>query len=390
MTLPPYMDHQATTPLDPRVLEAMLPYFGARFGNASSRQHAYGWQAERAVERAREQVAALLGVADPKELLFTSGATEANNLAIRGVAEAVWREGAAPHLVTVATEHSSVLAPCRMLAERGATLTELPVDAEGFVDLAAFDAAMQQRPQLVCVMLANNEVGTLQRLAELSARAHAAGALVLSDVVQAVGKVPVALPALGVDLASLSAHKLYGPQGVGALYVRRGKPRVELEPLVYGGQHERGLRAGTLNVPGIVGFGAAGALAAAELPEEAERISGLRAALEVHLSAAKLVVNGPVDPARRLPGTLNVSVPGVDGEVLLMALRDVVALSSGSACASADKAPSHVLTAMGRSAELAHASLRFGLGRFTTRAEVDDVGPQVVAVIERLRQERLC
>lgn len=375
-----YLDYHATTPVDPRVVGAMLPFLTESFGNAASRQHRYGWVAQEAVDRARAEVAALIG-ADAREIVFTSGATEANNLALKGLVEA-----APPgrcHIVTVATEHKSVLDVCRRLETQGARTTVLPVDAQGRVDLDALRQAVSTETLVVSVMAANNEIGVLAPLDRLAAIAHEKGALLHTDAVQAAGKVPFNVAALGVDLASLSAHKLYGPKGVGALYVRRKNPRVSLAPQIDGGGHERGMRSGTLNVPGIVGFGAAARLAAAERDAESARLLALRTRLLDALCArvGDLVINGPLDA--RLPGNLNVSFPGVDGESLLVGLSEDVAVSSGAACTSAQ--PSHVLTALGRSTDLALASLRFGLGRWTTEAEVDLAAERVGALVSRLR-----
>jgi cysteine desulfurase len=377
---PIYLDHQATTPVDPLVLDAMLPFFTDRFGNAASRQHRFGWDAARAVEQARAAVAGLIG-ADAKEIVFTSGATEANNLAIKGLAET-----AAPgrdHFVTVVTEHKSVLDPCRRLQAGGARITELKVVGDGGLDLDELRAAVTERTAAVSVMAANNEIGILAPLAEIAAIAHQKGALVHTDAVQAAGKVPFDVEEAKVDLASLTAHKIYGPKGVGALYVRRKNPRVSIAPLFDGGGHERGMRSGTLNVPGIVGFGRAAELAGVVMADEAARLTRLRARLLEGLRREldEVVVNGPLE--RRLPGNLNVSFPGVDGEALLIALSEDVAVSSGAACTSAE--PSHVLRALGRSTDLALASLRFGLGRWTTEEEVDRAVAYVAAVVSRLR-----
>jgi cysteine desulfurase len=371
-----YLDHHATTPVDERVLAAMLPYFSEHFGNASSRQHAVGWKAERAVEGAREQVAALIHANDPKEIIFTSSATEANNLAIAGAVGSP-----AGHVVSVATEHASVRA---QLAERGFPTTEVPVDAEGFVSPRAIEAALRPDTRLVCVMLANNEIGTIQRLDEIAAICRARDVWLLSDAVQAAGHVAIDVNALGVDLLSLSAHKIYGPKGVGALWIRRSKPQVLLDPQTFGGGQERGLRAGTLNVPGIVGFGAAAAIAAEMVGDPA--LLALRERLRAQLFAGidGLVLNGPLD--RRLPGNLNVSVPGVDGEGLLLAVTKEVAVSSGSACSSGIEGPSHVLLAIGRSIELAHASLRFGIGRTNNEAEIDAAAKVAIAAAKQVKR----
>lgn len=373
-----YLDYHATTPVDPRVVEAMLPFFSERFGNASSRQHRFGWEARDAVERAREQVADLLG-ASAKGIVFTSGATESNNLAIKGAAQANRSKG--DHIVTVATEHDAVLDPCRTLAKQGWQVTVLPVAPDGQVSLADVEAAVTPRTVLVSVMAANNEIGVLQPIGEIAAIAHAKGALVHTDAVQAAGKVPFDVEGLDIDLASLSAHKIYGPKGVGALYVRR-RPRVDMTPLVDGGGHERGLRSGTLNVPGIVGFGAAAEIAAAQRDDEATGLARLRDRLLAQLRSALdgVTVNGTLES--RLPGNLNVSFDGIDGEALLVSLDDV-AVSSGAACTSAE--PSHVLLALGLTKQRALASLRFGLGRWSTEDDIDHAARRVGEVVSRLR-----
>lgn len=376
-----YLDHHATTPVDARVLEAMLPYFTEEFGNPSSRTHRYGWRASDAVETARRQVARLVG-ASPREVVFTSGATEANAMAIAGstgVANAALAERR--HVVTVATEHSAVLEPCRDLQAAGWDVTVLPVPASGVVDMDAVTAAVNERTRLVSVMLANNEIGVLQPLADIAAVAHARGALVHTDAVQALGRVPVNLHALGVDLASFSAHKVYGPKGVGALFVRRGVER-RLRALVHGGGQERGLRGGTLNVPAIVGFGRACEVAGEALDVESARARVLRdrlwSGLNNRLTGVSL--NGAAEP--RLPGNLNVTFDEVDGESLVTGLTDV-AVSSGAACLSAE--PSHVLRAIGLSRDRALASLRFCVGRWTTEDEVDAAAAHVADVVTHLR-----
>jgi len=379
--LPIYMDHHATTPVDARVLEAMLPYFSREFGNAASVTHDYGRRAAEAVERARAQVAALIG-ADAREIIFTSGATEANNLAIKGVA---WMHTAkGKHIITAATEHHAVLDPCRRLQREGWELTVLPVDRYGLVDPDAVRNAIRPDTVLITIMAANNEIGTIAEVEQIGAIAREHGVLFHTDATQAVGHIPVNVRAWQVDLLSCSAHKLYGPKGVGALYVRRGRPPVRLAPLVDGGGHERGLRSGTLPVPLIVGFGAACALAAELLSDEATRLAQLRDRLQERILAEldEVYVNG--HPKRRLPGNLNLSFAYVDGEALLMSLPEV-ALSSGSACTSATPHPSHVLEAIGRSEELARASLRFGLGRPNTQEEVEFVAERVVAAVRKLR-----
>lgn len=383
MTLrrPVYLDHQATTPLDPRVLEAMLPWLTGEFGNAASRQHAWGWAAESAVEAAREEVAAALG-AEPREIVFTSGATESNNLAILGAARAA--RGRGSHVVTSAVEHRAVLDPCRQLAAEGFEVTVLDPDPTGRVDPAALEAVLTDRTVLVSLMAANNEVGTLNPVAELAALSAARGVAFHTDAAQAFGKVPLDV-ASGAVLVSLSAHKLYGPKGVGALYVR-SRPRVPLAPIVHGGGHERGLRSGTLNVPGIVGFGAAVRLAMRERDDDALRLAALRDRLDGAIRGALdgVTLNGAA--SERLPGNLSLSFAGLDGERLVASLRDV-AVSSGSACTTASGEPSHVLGALGVPEALAKATLRFGLGRFTTRAEIDFAADSVVAAVRRLRAE---
>jgi len=379
---PIYLDHHATTPCDPRVLEAMLPYFGARFGNASSATHRYGWEAEAAVEDARERLARAVGAADPREIVFTSGTTESDNLAIQGVARAGRRRG--DHLVTSAIEHPAVLDTCEALERDGFRVSRLAVDARGLVDPGELAAVLTDGTLLVSVMAANSEIGTLQPLAELAKLCRARGVLFHSDAAQAVGRVPFDVGEQGLDLASFCAHKLYGPKGVGALYVRDRRPRIPLEPLLYGGGHERGRRSGTLPVPLIVGFACAVELCLEDLAEEAARQQGLRERLWQGLreNAGEVRRNG--DPERRLPGNLNVCFPGLEADALMSALKDV-ALSSGSACSSASGEPSHVLLALGLSPADARASLRFGLGRGTTAAEVDHVIARVCEEASALR-----
>ena len=372
-----YLDHHATTPVDGRVLEAMLPYFTEKFGNAASKHHRLGWEANDAVERARKQVAALVG-AGSKDVIFTSGATEANNLAIKGAAQA--RRCERDHLVTVATEHKAVLDPMARLAHEGWRVTVLPVSASGLIDLAALERAVTERTALVSMMAANNEIGVLQPIKDAAAIAHAKGAWFHTDAVQAAGKVAFDVEALDVDFASLTAHKLYGPKGAGALYMRR-KRAVAAVPQIDGGGHERGLRSGTLNVPGIVGFGRAAEIARAELASEAKRVGELRDRLLDGLKRIDgMTVNGSM--SERLPGNLNVSFAGIDGEALLVSLDDI-AVSSGAACTQAE--PSHVLMALGLTKDRALASLRFGVGRSTTAAEIGFAVTKVVAVVERLR-----
>jgi len=379
--IPIYMDHHATTPCDPRVVEAMLPYFGETFGNPASRNHVFGWRAEEAVEAARAQVAALIG-ANPKEVVFTSGATESDNLMLKGAAARLRERG--DHLVTVATEHPAVLDSVSALEGKGFRVTRLPVGKDGLIDAADVARAIEPATILVSVMWANNEIGVLQPIEAIGRVCKERGVLFAVDGAQALAKVPVDVRRAGVDLLALSAHKAYGPKGTGALYVRSGSPRIRLEPQMDGGGHERGFRSGTLAVPGIVGFGAACEIARSEMAEESARILGLRERLRQGiLSRVEGVqVNGSL--SERLPGNLNLSFECVDGEALLMALRDV-AVSSGSACASASPEPSHVILALGVGRDLAHASLRFGLGRGNTEAEVDYV---VNLVEEKVRQLR--
>jgi cysteine desulfurase len=380
-TRPVYLDYHATTPVDPRVLQAMLPFFNQAFGNASSRQHRFGWQADEAVERGRQQVAALIG-ARAKEIVFTSGATEANNLAIRGAVAA--RRDRGNHVVTVATEHHAVLDTCARLAAEGCRVTVVPVDGDGLVDPDRFAAALTDTTVLASVMAANNEIGVLQPLPELSRACRERGVWLHTDAVQAAGRVPFDVEAAGVDLASVTAHKMYGPKGVGALYVRRAA-KIELTPLFAGGGQERGVRPGTLNVPGIVGFGAAAEIARQDLPEEGRRVGALRDRLLAGLQAALdgVTVNG--SRAARLPHNLHVSFAGVDGEALMTGLADDVAASSGSACASGSREPSHVVRALGLGAAESWGAVRFGLGRGTTAAEVDFAVASVVALVQRLR-----
>ena len=381
LKLPIYMDHHATTPVAPEVFEAMRPYFLEHFGNAASRNHAFGWAAEGAVETARAEVARLIGC-KPIEVVFTSGATESDNLALKGVAEAYRDKGR--HLITSQVEHPAVLDVCKRLEKDGYQVTYLPVDHRGMVDPAAVARAITPKTVLVSIMLANNEVGTIQPLAEFGRICKERGVLLHSDAVQGVGKIPVAVDALGVDLLSLTAHKLYGPKGVGALYVRMGQPRVRLVPQIDGGGHEKGRRSGTLNVPGIVGLGTACELAGRLMADEAVRLSALRERLRaaLFLRLDHLHLNG--HPTERLPGNLNLSFDFVEGDALLMSLKEV-AVSSGSACTSASLQASHVLRAMGLGDELAHASVRFGLGRGNTEEEVDYVCGRLVDEVTRLR-----
>jgi cysteine desulfurase len=376
-----YMDNHSTTRVDPRVLESMLPYFETEFGNAASRSHAFGWRAEEAVTRARTQIARAIH-ADPKEIVFTSGATESDNLALFGVAEAYRDRG--DHVVTGATEHPAVLDAARALERRGVRVTVLPVDPTGRVDLDDVRRALTDRTLLVSLMFANNEVGTLHPIAAIGALCKERGVLFHTDAAQAAGKVPIDVQAMGIDLLSISGHKIYGPKGIGALYVRRKNPRVVLEPMLHGGGHERGLRSGTLNVPGAVGLGAALEIACRELPGESARLRALRDRLQRGILERVDAVRVNGHPEERLPHSLNLSFAYVEGEALMMALEEI-AVSSGSACSSARKEPSHVLRAMGIGDDLAATSIRFGLGRFNTEAEVDLVIERVADAVARLR-----
>ena len=382
LKFPIYMDYHASTPVDPRALEAMLPYFSVHFGNAASRTHAFGWKADDAVEAARRQVAALIG-ASAKEIIFTSGATESNNLAIKGVASALRPKG--NHIVTLATEHKAVLDSCKSLQKDGFVVTTLGVRPDGLVDLAALRAAITDKTVLISVMAANNEIGVLQPVREIGLMARDRGVVFHCDAVQALGKVPFDVNEIAVDLVSITAHKMYGPKGVGALYVRKQNRKIELEPLIDGGGHERGLRAGTLNVPGIVGFGRAAQIAKADLESESERLRELRDRLLEKLRARvpDLHVNGSLE--HRLPNNLNVSFPNVAGEALLVGIGDIC-VSAGSACSSGSEEPPYVLKALALDADLARASIRFGLGRYTTEEEVDYAAGKVADVVHQLRQ----
>ncbi len=380
---PIYMDYHATTPVDPRVLEAMMPYFTEKFGNAASRSHSFGWTAEEAVAIARERIMRLIGAGNPKEIVFTSGATESNNLAIKGVAEFYKDKG--NHIVTTVIEHKAVLDTCKRLEKEGCQVTYVGVGPDGLVRVEDIAKAITDKTILVSIMLANNEVGTVQPLAEIGKITRARGVLLHSDAVQGIGKTEFNVEKMNVDLASITAHKMYGPKGVGCLYVRRSKPRVRLTALIDGGGHEFGMRSGTLNVPAIVGFGKAAEIMRLEGAEEAKRILALRERLrhrlEKHLDSLKL--NGALEP--RLPGNLNISFAFVEGEAMMMAIKDV-AVSSGSACTSASLEPSYVLRALGVGDELAHSSIRFGLGRFNTEEEVDYVADLVIAKVNHLRE----
>jgi len=382
VTLPIYMDNQATSPLDPRVLEAMMPYLTSKFGNAASRNHQFGWEAEKAVEAAREQIAQLIG-ASGKEIIFTSGATESNNLAIKGIAEMYRERG--NHIITQVTEHKAVLDTCKRLEKNGYRVTYLPVKADGLIDMDDLKRAIDEKTILVSIMAANNEIGVLQPIREIGKLCHEKGVLFHTDAVQAAGKVPFNVIEDNVDVASLSGHKIYGPKGVGALYVRRRNPRVQIAAQIDGGGHERGMRSGTLNVPGIVGLGKACEIAQQELEAESIRLRGLRDRLQQKLEAELdyIHVNGSME--HRLPGNLNVSFVYVEGESLLMGINDV-AVSSGSACTSATLEPSYVLKALGLGDDVAHSSIRFGLGRFNTEGEVDYVAAKVIQIVKHLRE----
>lgn len=382
MKLPIYMDNHATTPMDPRVFQAMAPYFTEIFGNAASRNHSFGWRAEEAVERARKQIAELVG-ADSREIVFTSGATESDNLAIKGVAEMYAEKG--NHIITVPTEHKAVLDTCKHLEKRGFRVTYLPVLPSGLIDLDMLREAITDKTILVTIMYANNEIGVIQPIAEIGRLCHERGVLFHSDAVQAIGKVPVDVIRDNIDLMSITGHKLYGPKGMGALYVRRKNPRVQLTAQMDGGGHERGMRSGTLNVPGIVGLGEACALAGREMPTESLRLAALRDKLLHKLTSEldEVYVNGTLE--HRLPGNLNISFAYVEGESLLMGINDI-AVSSGSACTSATLEPSYVLKALGAGDEIAHSSIRFGLGRFNTEEEIDYAGNKVVEVVKKLRE----
>jgi len=382
MKLPIYMDYHATTPVDPRVLDAMMPYFTEKFGNAASRNHPFGWEAEEAVEAARKQVAALIG-ANAKEIIFTSGATESNNLAIKGVAEMYREKG--NHIITCVTEHKAVIDTCKKLEKQGLRVTYLPVQKDGRVDLDELRAAITDKTILITIMTANNEIGVVQPIAEIGAIAKEKGIIFHTDGVQAVGKIPFDVTTLKVDLVSISAHKIYGPKGVGALYVRRRSPRVLLAEQISGGGHERGMRSGTLNVTGIVGLGKAAELCQQDMIKDTERLRTLRDRLNdgLHKNLDEIYINGSME--HRLPHNLNISFAYVEGESLLMGINDV-AVSSGSACTSASLEPSYVLKALGAGDDLAHSSIRFGLGRWTTDEEVDYVIDKLTKVVRRLRE----
>jgi cysteine desulfurase len=384
LKLPIFMDSQSTTPVDPRVLEAMLPYFTEKFGHPASRNHPFGWEAEGAVDRARAEIAGLIGARDPKELVFTSGGTESINLALKGVAEMYREKG--NHIVTTAIEQRAGLDVCKRLERQGYEVTYVAVGADGLVDPEAIRAALTDKTILISVMLANNEIGSIQDAAAIGRLAKEKGIVFHTDATQAVGKVPVDVEAMGIDLLSCTSHMLYGPKGVGALYVRRKNPRVRLAPMIDGGGHERGMRSGTVPVPLAVGFGRAAALAREVMEEESKRMAGLRDRLQdaILSKVDEAYLNG--HPERRLPHNLNISFAYVEGESVLMGLNKEVALSSGSACTSATLEPSYVISALGVDSELAHSSIRFGLHRFSTEEEVDFVARRTVEVVTRLRE----
>jgi cysteine desulfurase len=382
LNFPIYLDHNATTPCDPRVVEAMIPYFTNSFGNAASRNHPFGWQAEEAVDYAREQVAKLIG-ADPKEIIFTSGATEGDNLGIKGVFEMYASKG--NHIITCNIEHKAVLDTCKHIEKEGGEVTYLKVKDNGLVDLAELEAAIKPTTILIAIMYANNEIGTINPIREISAIAKKHGVLVFTDAVQAVGKIPVDVNKDGIDLMAFTAHKMYGPKGVGALYVRRKNPRVKVTAQIDGGGHERGMRSGTLNVPGIVGFGKACEICMNEMEEETKRVSALRDKLQNELlKVEESYLNG--DKEHKLPHVTNISFKYVEGEGLMMGFNKNIAVSSGSACTSASLEPSYVLKALGLGDDLAHSSLRFGLGRFTTEEQIDYTIEQVTNTVNKLRE----
>src|SRR6266550_3344178 len=379
---PIYMDNHATTPVDPSVMEAMIPYFTDKFGNAASRSHAYGWESEAAVDTAREQIARPIG-ASPREIVFTSGATESDNLAIKGVADSYSQKG--NHIVTCVTEHKAVLDSCKVLERRGYQITYLPVNSDGLIDIQRLEDALTDKTILISIMAANNEIGTIQPVKEIGRLAKEKGILFHTDATQAFGKIPLNVDEMGIDLLSLTAHKMYGPKGIGALYVRSAKPRVKVTPMIDGGGHERGMRSGTLNVPGIVGLGRACELAKKEMSTEGERLTALRERLKTGIfeQLDDVRING--DAVMRLPGNLNLSFAYVEGESLMMGLKEI-AVSTGSACTSASLEPSYVLKAIGLEDTLAHASIRFVLGRFNTVDEIDYAVQRVSEEVRRLRE----
>jgi cysteine desulfurase len=380
--LPIYMDNHATTPADPRVVQEMLPFFTEKFGNAASRNHSFGWAAEEGVELARERVAKVIGCT-AKEIVFTSGATESDNLAIKGVAEMYREKG--NHIITAVTEHKAVLDTCKRLEKYGYRVTYMPVQKDGLIDLDDLKRAIDDKTILVSIMAANNEIGVVQPIAEIGKICRERGVIFHTDAVQAFGKIPLNVNEMNIDLMSISAHKVYGPKGVGALYVRRKNPRVQLAPLIDGGGHERGMRSGTLAVTNIVGLGKAAELAMQEMPQESKRLISLRERLKdkIFTELDEVYINGSME--HRLPGNLNISFAYVEGESLLMGINDV-AVSSGSACTSATLEPSYVLKALGTGDDLAHSSIRFGIGRFNTEAEVDYVADKLINVVKRLRE----
>lgn len=381
LKFPIFMDYHSTTPVDPRVLEKMLPYFTGKFGNAASKNHSFGWEAEEAITKAREQVAQLI-TCHPKEVVFTSGATESDNLALKGVADMYREKG--NHIITAVTEHKAILDTAKRLEKEGFNVTYLPVSSDGLIDLDMLKAAITEQTILISIMMANNEIGVIQPMEEIGRIAKEKGVLFHTDATQGVGKLPVDVEAMGIDLMSFSAHKMYGPKGIGGLYVRRKNPRVRLTAMMDGGGHERGMRSGTLNVPSIVGLGEACAISEKEMIEEGLRLTKMRKKLHAHIISEldEVYLNG--HPENRLPQNLNLSFAYVEGESLMMGLKEI-ALSSGSACTTATLEPSYVLRALGVGSDLAHSSLRFGLGRFTTDEEVDYVGRRVVEAVKRLR-----
>ncbi len=382
--LPIFMDSQSTTPMDPRVLEAMLPYFTEKFGHPGSRNHPFGWEAEAGMERGREQLAKLIGARDPKEIVFTSGGTESDNLVLKGVAEMYREKG--DHIITTMIEHRALLDPCRRLEKQGLKVTYVPVASDGIVDVDEIRKALTDKTILISVMFANNEIGTIQPIAEIGKLAKEKGILFHTDATQAVGKIPVDVEKMGIDLLTCSAHKMYGPKGIGALYVRRRAPRVRVAPMIDGGGHERGTRSGTVPVPLAVGFGTAAEICGQVMAEESARLAKLRDTLQDRIlsSVDETYLNG--HPEKRLPHNLNISFAYVEGESVLMGLNKEVALSSGSACTSATLEPSYVIAALGVGADLAHSSIRYGLHRFTTAEEVDYVANRAIEVVKRLRE----
>ncbi|MDZ4803107.1 MAG: IscS subfamily cysteine desulfurase [Bryobacteraceae bacterium] len=382
MKLPIYLDNHATTPMDPRVLQAMLPWFSEKFGNAASRNHSFGWEAEEAVEKARKQIADLVG-ANPKEIIFTSGATESDNLAIKGVAEMYAEKG--NHIITAASEHKAVLDTCKRLEKEGYRVTYLPLKADGLIDMDMLRESITDKTILVSIMYANNEIGVIQPVAEIGKLCHEKGVLFHTDAVQAIGKIPVNVIKDNIDIMSITGHKLYGPKGVGAMYVRRRNPRVQITAQMDGGGHERGMRSGTLNVPGIVGLGEACAICQREMVEETARLQGMRDWLKDKLMSEldETFINGSME--HRLPHNLNISFAYVEGESMLMGINDI-AVSSGSACTSATLEPSYVLKALGLGDDLAHSSIRFGIGRFNTQEEIEYVADRVIEVVKKLRE----